>query len=54
MISETAYPKVHHLSKLRLLKDKMAGSAMFTFTMVSVLLLVLIGLKILLEHLDLI
>ena len=43
MISETAYPKVHHLSKLRLLKDKMAGSAMFTFTMVSVLLLVLIG-----------
>lgn len=34
---------VQKTSRIRLIKDKMAGSMMLTFTLVSVLLVVLIG-----------
>jgi len=38
-------------SAVRLLKDKMAGSVMFTFTMISVLLLILIGVGLVMKSL---
>lgn len=40
-----------HTSYFRLLRDKMAGSVMFTFTMISVLLVVLIGVGLVLKSL---
>ena len=43
MRREREYKIAQKTSVFRLLKDKMAGSVMFTFTAVSVLLLILIG-----------
>lgn len=43
MTSEQEYKIAQKTSVFRLLKDKMAGSVMFTFTMISVLLLIFIG-----------
>ncbi len=43
MISSEKYEIIQKTSVVRLLKDKVAGSVMFIFTMISVLLLILIG-----------
>ena len=40
---------VQKTSRIRLIKDKMAGSMMLTFTLVSVLLVVLIGIGLVLK-----
>ena len=42
---------VQKTSRIRLIKDKMAGSMMLTFTLVSVLLVVLIGIGLVLKSL---
>ena len=49
MNSEQAGQIIRFTSKFRLMKDKMAGSVMLTFTMVSVLLVVLIGIGLLIK-----
>ena len=43
MISSEKCEIIQKTSVVRLLKDKVAGSVMFIFTMISVLLLILIG-----------
>ena len=51
MTSGEDFKVAQKTSAFRLLKDKMAGSVMFTFTMVSVLLLILIGVGLVIKSL---
>ena len=51
MTTDKTYKIAQKTSWIRLLKDRMAGSVMFTFTMVSVLLLLLIGLGLVVKSL---
>ena len=51
MRREREYKIAQKTSVFRLLKDKMAGSVMFTFTAVSVLLLILIGMGLVIKSL---
>lgn len=51
MTSGEEFKVAQRTSTFRLLKDKMAGSVMFTFTMVSVLLLILIGVGLVIKSL---
>lgn len=51
MTSGEDFKVAQKTSAFRLLKDKMAGSVMFTFTMMSVLLLILIGVGLVIKSL---